>query len=74
MEQKYTQVKIKYTNGFYEVSWIPEEFAKINKAVVIGKNKQSGRPATVVEVWGGDLTKSQVEINRTHPLKAVTDI
>jgi hypothetical protein len=75
METKYKQVKIKYKDGGgFEISWIPEVFARVNKSIEIGTTTRY--PATVVEVLSGDksYTKDCLELNRDYPLWKVTDI
>ena len=61
----YTQCKIQYENSSIGIAWIPTEFAKRNKSLIIGK-KSSGDKAKVLEVWGTicyDISKDRREWN-----------
>ena len=73
--QKYKQVRLKYDSGAFEVSFIPTQFAKLNKKILVGKNKKKALPATVLEVYDSvALTEEYLQINKNHPLWKVTDI
>ena len=48
----YTQCKISYEANRVGVAWIPSNFAKKYKNIIIGKNKSNGIKAKVLEVWG----------------------
>lgn len=72
---KYVQCYIQYSDNASEMAWIPEEFAKVNKPIIVGKDKKTGKRGIVAVVYGDvRLSKRMVEINRSYPLKEVTDI
>lgn len=48
----YTQCEIRYRTGSTEVCWIPSEFAKRNRSIIVGKHKEDGVDAVVVNVYG----------------------
>lgn len=48
----YTQCTIKYENKGIGTAWIPDAFAKKHKNIIVGKNKNTGVRAKVLEVFG----------------------
>ena len=71
----YKQCKIQYDFGSYEVCWIPENFAHKRKSLLIDWDDGVSRLCVVEEVYDDvRLPKAMVEINRTYPLRKVTDI
>lgn len=70
----YKQCKIQYDFGSYEVCWIPEIFAHKSKALTVDWDDGTKRLCIVNEVYDIRLPKELVEINRTYPLRKVTDI
>jgi hypothetical protein len=57
------------------VCWIPENFAHKNKALLIDRDGEESQLCVVEEVYSDvRIPKELVEINRTYPLRKVTDI
>lgn len=46
----YTQCEIQYSKNRIGIAWIPTEFAKRNKSLIVGK-KETGEKAKVLEVF-----------------------
>ncbi len=74
MKTLYKQIKIQYKDGTFEMCWIPERFASVGRRILIGKHKGTGNLGTVLEVYAGQLSKEEVQINQEFPLWKVTDI
>jgi hypothetical protein len=51
-EFRYAQCELELEDGETEIAWIPIEFAKKDKNIILGKDKENGKRARVVDVWG----------------------
>ncbi len=59
----YTQCRLQYENNLIGIAWIPTEYARRSKSIIIGK-KDTGKRAKVLEVWGTikyDIAKDRRE-------------
>jgi len=71
----YKQVKLQHSAGEQEIAWIPEQYAKRSKCLIIGSSKRFGSAAVVLEVLSNkSYSQHYLELNRKHPLRKVTDI
>lgn len=73
-KELFVQVDLIYEDNSQEKSWIPLSFAKVNKQIILGKNKNTGLRAKVIQVYSEvKLTQEQIDLNRENYFGSIED-
>ncbi len=67
----YKQCALKDPSGFQTIVWIPEQFAKKGKQLIVG-DKKTGARWTVLRTFDNiKLTQEQIDVNRKSKFESI---
>jgi len=70
----YKQCIVKYESSAQSVVWLPEQFAKKSKDIIVGRDKLKGVKAKVIRVFDhARLSQQQIDLNRKSKFDSIEE-
>ena len=74
MNTYYKQCIVQYESTTKSTVWIPEQFAKKSKNIIVGKSTLKGIKAKVIRVFENTkLTQEQIDLNRKSKFDSIME-
>jgi len=74
MNTYYKQCIVQYESTAKSAVWIPEQFAKKSKNIIVGKDRLKGIKAKVIRVFENTkLTQEQIDLNRKSKFDSIVE-